>query len=149
MHLNILRAIRAGVQVARLNEAMNLSTSEKPINRYILISAGEAMVGNFGGLDSSIEITALGTPVNFLSRLDDITKSPAIADRLESGDLILSSAVKEFVDKLEIDIHCEQIDLDNAEIEIRDFPEVRTLYKLAPTHDLEELLDEVLMEVIR
>lgn len=149
MHLNILRAIRAGVQVARLNEAMNLSASEKRINRYILISSGEAMVGNFGGLDSSIEITALGTPVNFLSRVDDITKSPAIADRLDSGDLILSSEVKEFVDELDIDIHCEHIDLDYAKIEIRDFPEVRALYKLAPTHELEELLDEVLMEVIR
>ncbi len=147
MHLNVLRAIAAGVEVGKLNETMNLSASKKRINRYILISAGEAMVGNFGGLDSSVEITALGTPVNFLSRVDDLTKQPSIARLLRSGDLILSERAKRAVDDLELAIPFDHIDLDELELRIRDFPEVRNLYKLTPQEDLDSLLSTVLSRV--
>lgn len=147
MHLNVLRAIAAGVEVGKLNETMNLSASQKQINRYILISAGEAMVGNFGGLDSSVEITALGTPVNFLSRVDDLTKQPSIARLLRSGDLILSEHAKHAVDDLELGIPFEHLDLDELELHIRDFPEVRSLYKLTPAEDLDTLLSTVLSRV--
>jgi class 3 adenylate cyclase len=147
MHLNVLRAICAGIEVSKLNETMNLSSSQKQINRYILISAGEAMVGNFGGLDSSVEITALGTPVNFLSRVDDLTKSPAVAEALDSGDLIVSETVKHLVDELELSIPFELINLDELEVSIRDFPEVKRLFKLTPTPEIDRLLAVVLTKV--
>ena len=147
MHLNVLRAIVAGVEVGKLNETMNLSASQKQINRYILISAGEAMVGNFGGLDSSIEITALGTPVNFLSRVDDFTKEPSVAQLLQSGDLILSENAKGLMDSLDLNLPFEHIDLDTLNLSIRDFPEVRSLFKLTPTEDVDALLSEVLSKV--
>lgn len=147
IHLNVIRAISAGVEVARLNEAMNASSSQKQINRYILISTGEAMVGNFGGLDTSVEITALGTPVNFLSRVDDLTKEVAIAERLQSGDLVLSESTKAIIDELELNISFELLDLDAHNLFIRDFPEVRSLYKLSPTSELEAIFQDVLTEV--
>ena len=87
--LNLIRAAISGIEIARINEAMNATATQMPIKRYILISSGEAMVGNFGGLDSSVEITALGSPVNFLSRLDDLTKAPEMGSSLEPGNLIL------------------------------------------------------------
>ena len=147
MHLNVLRAISAGVEVSKLNEAMNLSSSHKPINRYILISAGEAMVGNFGGLDTSVEITALGTPVNFLSRVDDLTKSPDIANILCSGDLILSEEAKSIVDQLELNLPFEHIDLEKLDLSIRDFPEATHIYKLTPDPEMDALLNVVLSKV--
>lgn len=147
IHLNVIRAISAGIEVARLNEAMNISSAQKQINRYILISSGEAMVGNFGGLDTSVEITALGTPVNFLSRVDDITKAPAIAGLLQSGDLVLSESAKQTMEELKFDLPFELIDLEGLALSIRDFPEVRSLYKLSPTSELESIFEDVLVEV--
>lgn len=149
MHLNVLRAIAAGVEVSKQNETMNLSSSHKRINRYILISAGEAMVGNFGGLDTSVEITALGTPVNFLSRVDDLTKEPGIADILVSGDLVVSETAKELVDELELGLPFELIDLDVLNLSIRDFPEVRSIYKLTPNPEVDLLLRTVLEKVMK
>jgi class 3 adenylate cyclase len=147
MHLNVLRALCAGIEVSKLNETMNLSSSQKPINRYILISAGEAMVGNFGGLDSSVEITALGTPVNFLSRVDDLTKSPEVAEGLQSGDLIVSETAKNLVDELGLSVPFELIDLDARAVSIRDFPEVKRLFKLTPTPEIDSLLNVVMSKV--
>ena len=86
---NTLHALMAGMEIARINQDMNATVTESEIRRYILLSSGDAIVGNLGGLDSSIEITALGSPVNFLSRLDDLTKEPAISEILNSGDIIV------------------------------------------------------------
>lgn len=147
IHLNVIRAISAGIEVARLNEAMNVSSSQKTINRYILISSGEAMVGNFGGLDTSVEITALGTPVNFLSRVDDITKESAIAQFLQSGDLVISESAKKAMEDLKLSLPFQLLDLDKLGLSIRDFPEVRALYKLGPTSELEAIFQDILAEV--
>ncbi|XOV84592.1 MAG: adenylate/guanylate cyclase domain-containing protein [bacterium] len=147
LHLNVIRAISAGIDVSRLNEAMNVSSTQMAISRYILISCGEAMVGNFGGLDSSVEITALGTPVNFLSRVDDVTKHPELASRLRSGDLILSSEVVNLISQLGFELPAIQIDLKTLNISIRDFPETRYLYLLTPDNEILELMNTILDEV--
>ena len=65
----------------------NISNSQ-PVNRHILISFGEALVGNIGGHNSSTNITALGTPVNILSRIDEITKNDNIRSLLDTNSLI-------------------------------------------------------------
>jgi class 3 adenylate cyclase len=129
---NILRAVAAGMDISRLNHDMNATRSESHIRRYILISSGEAIVGNLGGLDSSIEITALGPPVNFLSRLDDLTKHPAMIQLLNPGDLIVCEATHALLRELGVSLESQMIDLDQLEVSIRDFPEARTLYRIEP-----------------
>lgn len=143
VHLNILRAMVSGIEVARVNESMNATSAAIQIRRFILISSGEAMVGNFGGLDSSIEITALGTPVNFLSRVDDLTKAPEIANLIRHGDLILCERTVMLVNEFDVPIPFEKLDLDELGLVIRDFPETRLLYKLTPTDETYELLLEL------
>ena len=54
----------------------------------MLIANGDAIVGNLGGYDSSIEITALGSPVNLLSRIDEITKLPRFREVVRESDLV-------------------------------------------------------------
>lgn len=137
---NALRALVAGIEVARINETMNATSSQTQIRRYILISTGVAYVGNFGGLDSSIEITALGTPVNYLSRVDDLTKAPALAKTLKQGDLLLDEATVEVIRRVNIKLNIEEIDLDQMELEIRDFPEVKYVYRLTPTDEAHDEL---------
>jgi len=143
VHLNILRAMVSGIEIARVNESMNATSAAIQIRRFILISSGEAMVGNFGGLDSSIEITALGSPVNFLSRVDELTKAPEIANLIRHGDLILCERTVSLVEEFDVPIPFEKLDLDQLKLVIRDFPETRLLYKLTPTDETYELLLEL------
>jgi class 3 adenylate cyclase len=132
IHLNLLRAAISGIEIARVNEAMNATAAQMQIKRYILISSGESMVGNFGGLDTSVEITALGSPVNFLSRLDELTKVPEIAQLLEPGDLIFCERSVDILRELGIPLDLTPIDLRDMDLSVRDFPETRFVYTLKP-----------------
>lgn len=140
---NLVRSLLAGIEVSRINETMNATAGAVEIRRYILISTGEAIVGNFGGLDSSVEITALGSPVNLLSRVDDLTKHPAMVDVLRQGDLIMCEDTANLVveNKLGIGLYC--LDLKEMDLEIRDFPEVRKLYRLTNRDEAFDSLSNV------
>ena len=144
---NILNSMMAAMGIARLNEDMNSTLVETQIRRYILLSSGEAIVGNLGGLDSSIEITALGSPVNFLSRLDDLTKEPAISELLNPGDIIACENTVVSLKNLGLNLDTTEIDVHALGLKIRDFPETRHVYRIQPTdrnfekvHSLHECL---------
>jgi class 3 adenylate cyclase len=130
--LNLLRAVAAGLEISRLNADMNATATAVNIRRYILISSGEAVVGNIGGLDSSVEITALGPPVNFLSRLDEQTKEPRLARLLRPGDIVLCERSHQLLSEIGLDTVFEHVDLHELGILIRDFPSSRSLYILHP-----------------
>ena len=138
---NVARSLLAGIEVSRINESINRTLGAVEIRRYILISTGEALVGNFGGLDSSVEITALGSPVNLLSRIDDLTKEPKIAAILEPGDLLLCEKTASFAEKLGLEY--ELVDLNRMGLKVRDFPEVSKIYKMRPSEELYEKLIRV------
>ncbi len=128
---NLLRAVVGGMRIARLNHDMNATMSSVNIRRYVLISCGEAVVGNIGGLDSSIEITALGSPVNYLNRVDELTKDEKIKKQLESGDLVLCERSSSLLNRIAPGINQTRIEL--CGLNIRDFPEVRSIYSVKPT----------------
>lgn len=131
---NILCAILAGLEISIAN-GPNRSNTQLQVKRYILISCGEAIVGNIGGLDSSVEITALGTPVNMLSRLDDATKNPLIQSRISSSDIILTEqAVRNLPNTLR-GIELTTIDLSTLGVKIRDFENETVIYCLSPTKE--------------
>ena len=127
---NTLRATLAGMEISRLNHDMNQTSIEAEIRRYILLSSGEAVVGNLGGLDSSIEITALGSPVNFLSRLDDLTKHPAMIELLAPGDLIICDRTLRLLKQAGANIETHTIDLTALGLTIRDFPETTLVHRI-------------------
>jgi class 3 adenylate cyclase len=130
---SLLDCVAAGMMVSRLNYAMNATANVKSIKRYVLISCGEALVGNLGGLDSSIEITALGTPVNLLSRIDEATKAPEVAKQLAAGDLVLSEAASKMLACLAPGVIQKTIDLGKLGVSIRDFEEVKCIFTVAPS----------------
>ena len=141
VHLNLLRAVIAGLAVAQVSESQNNTLGRKVLTRYILISTGEAIVGNVGGFDSSIEITALGSPVNFLSRIDELTKDPALANKLSSSDLILCERSFALLTEMKLQAQVSTIDLCELGLQVRDFPETTKLYALRPTdHNTRALL---------
>lgn len=128
---NVLGAVLSGMEIARLNHDMNATSSSVQIHRYVLISCGEALVGNLGGLDSSIEITALGSPVNFLSRVDELTKHPKMKGLLEPGDLILCDRSSRIMAELVPALRITKVELSG--VSIRDFPEVSCIYSVKAT----------------
>ena len=135
LEINVARAVLSGIQLSMKNKAINATVSTVEIKRYILISAGEAVVGNLGGIDSSVEITALGSPVNFLSRLDDATKLPELANLLSPGDLVMSQQAADILGEV-IATDLEQVDLEHLNISVRDFPETNHIYILRPSNEL-------------
>ncbi len=143
---NVLRSVAAGMSVSRLNYDMNATANSKAIKRYVLISCGEALVGNLGGLDSSIEITALGSPVNFLSRLDELTKHPRVSALLSPGDLVLSMDAWGAIESFAPTMSKKKIDLAQLGVSIRDFGDVKYVLALTPSDDnfasIQRALDE-------
>ena len=137
---NVVRCLLSGIDIARVNHELNSRGTQNAIRRYILISTGEAVVGNLGGLDSSIEITALGPPVNYLSRLDELTKNPYLRDQLTPGDILICSNTKDRLAEAGILLHWQRIALKAGGLEMRDFPEVDEIYKLNESDTAYEIL---------
>jgi len=140
VNLNAIRSLLAGISLSKMNKAFNETVSRVEIRRYILISSGDAIVGNLGGIDSSVEITALGSPVNFLSRLDDATKDPGLAKELSPGDIVLCENSAAILRANEIQIEMKCVSLSKIEVSIRDFPETERIFVMEPSNKNWEIL---------
>jgi len=129
---NVLNSILSGFEISALNENQNAGTESGEVRRYILISVGEAIVGNIGGFDSSVEITALGSPVNFLARVDELTKDKSISRQLENGDVVICQETNRLLKSLGLELESKSLALNRADQGIRDFAEQNMLYSLKP-----------------
>jgi class 3 adenylate cyclase len=135
-YVNLVRCVRSGFEVIQANQKFNAERgSNERIHRYVLISSGPAIVGNLGGYDSSIEITALGSPVNLLSRLDELTKQPNFKAEVGETDLILCDRSARLL--LELDLRCEinALRLDSISATVRDFEEVSQIWIMPTTNE--------------
>lgn len=143
--VNTTRTLLSAIEISNANQAMNRTLNQKQVDRYILVSTGEAIVGNIGGVDSSVEITALGPPVNFLSRLDELTKSRKLQSHIEFGDVVVCSETFKTVAGLGLKHH--RVDLARLGLIVKDFPESTVVYVIKPTDQngiiLREEIDRV------
>lgn len=130
---NVLQSILSGLEIASINENQNADANGSEIRRYILISTGEAIVGNIGGFDSSVEITALGPPVNLLARIDEATKTKALASQLENGDILVCENTYRLIRAKNLRLEVGRIDFEESGIDIRDFAEQKALYSIRTT----------------
>jgi len=143
-YVNLLRCLKAGSQLIKVNTRFNDQAEGLSIQRHVLISSGEAVVGNLGGLDSSIEITALGSPVNFLARLDELSNEDLLQDLLGKPFLILSNKSKLLLDDMELPIRTEKIDLVAKGLAIRDFDEEKELWLTPVCDETDFVLEQAL-----
>jgi len=133
-YVNLIHCISSGFEISEANKRFNeAQRADTRIRRYVLISNGEAIVGNLGGYDSSIEITALGSPVNLLSRIDEVTKLRQFRSRVGETDLVLCPSTARLLDHLELGCSLRRLDLDEINVIIRDFEEMKTLWLLPAT----------------
>ncbi len=135
-YINLIYCICAGLEIAHANKRFNdHQTAETRIRRHVLIANGDAIVGNLGGYDSSIEITALGSPVNLLSRIDEITKLTTFKNSVQESDLVLCPNTARLLEHLDLGCTMIKLDLEPIGVRIRDFEETATLWLLPSTPD--------------
>jgi class 3 adenylate cyclase len=133
------RSIQKSVQDA-LNCALEMIDSQKKLNllnedstahikRYVLISLGQVVIGNTGGVDGSRDIAAYGDCANVLSRIDEVTKHKGIEELVSSQSIIFNSIAFDYVlTKIFPDISYREINLAEHGVELRDFPEERSIF---------------------
>lgn len=141
---NIVHAMLSAASISRFNSQMNENLPEgQRIKRYILVSCGEAIVGNLSSYESAIEITAIGSPVNILSRIDEMTKQNPLKELLEQGDVIMTSKFAELLGAIRPNVDLKKINLRSLNLKIRDFEDADAIYVFKTTkNNLEALVDE-------
>ena len=129
VYSNLVRCLLAAIDIVDANERFNQERQpDSRIRRFVLVATGNAIVGNLGGFDSSIEITALGTPVNLLSRIDELTKNPLFKQHASDSDLILCSNTASLLNRLGLTWHLERLSLSDLGTTIRDFGEMDSVW---------------------
>lgn len=133
LNRNIKNSILSAASISRFNMEMNESLpADQKINRYILLSCGEAIVGNLSSYKSAIEITAIGSPVNILSRIDELTKHEGLRGHLAHGDILMTSSFAEILMKTHPDVKLSRLDLKGLSLAIRDFEEAHSIFIFKP-----------------
>lgn len=127
---SLSRCVLAAIAMIDTNRLSNKMAGKNPIRRNVLVASGEAVVGNLGGFDSSIEITALGDPVNFLARLDEATKNPAISSRIVQDVVVMDTASARMLLAMHPGLVLEELKLKQLGVSIRDFADVSSIYLL-------------------
>jgi class 3 adenylate cyclase len=130
IYSNLTRCLLAAIAIvdtnAQLKEADEGRTTAG--GRYVLVSTGDAVVGNLGGYESSIEITALGSPVNLLSRIDELAKNPSFRKCAHERDLVLCPHTATLLQRLELPWHIERLAVAELGTSIRDFEEIDSVW---------------------
>jgi class 3 adenylate cyclase len=133
---NALTGFLAAINLSLISQTVNQSTVLPTIRRYFLLVSGPAWVGNMGGLDSSVEITALGSPVNLAARLDELTKQPKFLDVVQIGDIVMPEEMHALLLAQIPNLAATAVNLSDLSLEIRDFPQVRHLKVIRPSQDM-------------
>jgi len=106
-----------------------VSRGGTPFNFGIAVHAGEAIYGNLAA-DTLIDPTIIGINVNKTARLEELTKVPEVRNLIGINAIIISKEAarygQSFISRrLLIPIH-----LDELNIRVRDFPNVKKVYGL-------------------
>ncbi len=134
--VNIHRALQSAIRLVELNMAHNLHCSRQlKIKRHTLMSFGPAVVGNLNSNLSSIEISAIGTPVNILSRMDELVKREDFQRHLEEIDIVMPKATALEILKIHPTLEFKLIDLQSLNLAMRNFADETILYVL-PAHEI-------------
>ncbi len=125
---NIRDAFQAAAEILDMNERLNFAAPiDLKVIRYVLLDCGQALVGNIGGINSAREVTAMGSCINRLSRIDLVTKERKVADILGENAILMSEEYGLIVEKIFPSLTFSRIHLPDLELSIKDFPEVKQL----------------------
>ena len=139
---NVLSAVQAGIHVFEENKKANL-TGDDIVERQILISSGLATVGNIGDIGSSVEITALGTPINLIARMEDYVKIPSVKSQIATDYIFLDYETKFSLERNLTGLQIDTLSV-NPEIGIKDYPEVEKIFLFKVNETNTRIISEAL-----
>jgi class 3 adenylate cyclase len=126
-------ALKCAIEICK-DSYGKVDTTSTELNRYILLTAGIAMVGNIGATDGSREITCLGSPMNLLQRIDEITKSQKLKNSVPPFSIIITADILTYIDSLDdLPFAFRELNLKELDISIRNFSEITKLYFITPS----------------
>ena len=110
-----------------------LKNKENPIHFGIGIHYGEVVAGNLSS-EECIDYTVIGPEVNFVARIEELTKAPKVSGVIGPNGVILSEQA--FLNlKTHSKIKALHINLRKLKISVRSFPDIVTAYGI-PANDL-------------
>lgn len=140
-HLNLKRALTSAKEICDHFTLKN--EMDGILEKNIIITTGQAKVGNVGGSDSNREITVHGNVANLPSRIDEITKNKSIKDLLGEKDIIVCPNTFKLLQSTHSKLlgNIKQISFQTGDISIRDFPEIRDLYFFNSSYVSDQSID--------
>jgi class 3 adenylate cyclase len=131
IYSNLVRCLMAAFELANSsNQHRELGDPRGP-GQNILVSTGRAIVGNIGGYESSIEITALGSPVNLLSRIREVTKTPQFSNYASDRDIVVCPNTAKLLEELQLSWRLRRLKVAELGTKIRDFEEIDSVWVFA------------------
>lgn len=142
---NTLRSLIAATRIASANSEHNdLVPEESRVNRRIIVTNGLSVVGNLGTSASSIEITAMGPPINLASRIDELTKTPNFQKACPADHIICPTELAFVIKGLAPKTKIYEVKLDELELSIRDFEHEKSIWMIEPSAENLELFKNAL-----
>ncbi|MDX1376551.1 MAG: adenylate/guanylate cyclase domain-containing protein, partial [Burkholderiales bacterium] len=128
--LNVLALACVFVEsVGRVNRTLRRSGAA-PLNFGVAVHAGNVVYGNLAS-DTLIDPTVIGVNVNRTARLEELTKSPTVRERVGANAVILSEEFVWQLRKAGLSLpDLITLDLPALNVTLRDFPEVERVHAL-------------------
>ena len=125
---NLTKSFSSAVAICVQNYIFNKNAaSTKKVNRFVILSIGEAMVGNIGSLEHSREITALGPCVNLTERIDRLTKEKSFQNIVAFNSIIMTEQYAEKLAKEVKDIPFKTLEIESIGLSVKNFDDISKL----------------------
>ncbi|RZA26975.1 MAG: hypothetical protein EOP10_01830 [Proteobacteria bacterium] len=126
---SLYAALCSALTMVRKNADFNRLYPASHVTRHIIVTFGQASVGNIGGISSAREVTVLGSPANKSNRIDLLTKDSKFQKLIEDDEgIIVSSEVWQFLNQNHSNLVMKHIDLRPLALKIPDFEEDNDVY---------------------
>jgi class 3 adenylate cyclase len=141
---NVARALLAGVKSANQEYIRVKAAGKNVVDRYMIVTSGNAVFCSLGN-ESRQEITIAGKPANLAARLDEITKTKIVNEKIiEKPYVLFDFATKNTLLEISKNLPYEEIDLKQENIEVRSYLEERRVFLLPYSAVGVALLEEYL-----
>ena len=125
---NLTKSFSSAVAICVQNHLFNKNTTNaKNVNRFVILSIGDAMVGNIGSLEHSREITALGPCVNLTERIDRLTKEKSFQNIVAFNSIVMTEKYAEELAKEVKDIPFKTLEIASIGLSVKNFNDISNL----------------------
>ena len=146
--LNLNLAIRSAIQIGLSTDLLNSGLNQgAKLLRYSIITCGNVIAGNLGGIEGSRDISVLGDAANLPSRIDKVAKSPLLKSHLSSSSILLSQNAGELLKSTDCKLNLTELSLNALGMQIPDFEEFTLLYLLTASKEALAIIEQDIKQI--